>query len=354
MKKIYKYRPLSELLYKELYYQELYFASYQELNDPLDLAARIDFKSKDIEAINYLVNYLIDIQISFEILHYKAEEITLKILRFSNNKTEKDKLAKEIFKLLEKISNEEENVWIDDFIDILDRSFKNTQAHKIFHSNIFRLDLERLANKFLKSSYVCCFSETNDDFLMWSHYASKHSGICLEFKLDDNEISPNEYSYNRTCEDVKNIELISDWNNKSTISRNRIRKVIYQENQPFINFFDFSLISENGKYFDIKAWRYKYQQELEIVFATKTKSWEYENEWRAIEINIDNQREPEERIKHYPIESLSSVYFGVNTPDAIRNRIYKILFNKKSDTRFFESKLTGTNLIQFERWKYKK
>lgn len=55
MIKLYKYRPLNELLFKELYYQELYFASYSELNDPLDLSARIDFTPADIQQIENLL-----------------------------------------------------------------------------------------------------------------------------------------------------------------------------------------------------------------------------------------------------------------------------------------------------------
>ena len=30
---------------------------------------------------------------------------------------------------------------------------------------------------------VCCFSKVQDNMLMWSHYADKHTGICLEFDL---------------------------------------------------------------------------------------------------------------------------------------------------------------------------
>lgn len=29
---------------------------------------------------------------------------------------------------------------------------------------------------------VCCFSETEDNILMWSHYADNHQGICLRFR----------------------------------------------------------------------------------------------------------------------------------------------------------------------------
>ena len=28
---------------------------------------------------------------------------------------------------------------------------------------------------------ICCFSEVDDNILMWSHYADSHKGLCLEF-----------------------------------------------------------------------------------------------------------------------------------------------------------------------------
>lgn len=30
---------------------------------------------------------------------------------------------------------------------------------------------------------ICCFSETRDSVLMWSHYADQHHGCCLEFEV---------------------------------------------------------------------------------------------------------------------------------------------------------------------------
>ena len=32
-------------------------------------------------------------------------------------------------------------------------------------------------------SYMVCFSETNADLLMWSHYAQQHKGFCVEYDL---------------------------------------------------------------------------------------------------------------------------------------------------------------------------
>lgn len=56
--KLYKYRPISDLLYKELYYGELFFASYPEPNDPLDLSARMNFKPIDAEDLEYLFHFI--------------------------------------------------------------------------------------------------------------------------------------------------------------------------------------------------------------------------------------------------------------------------------------------------------
>ena len=59
MMKLYKYRPLTEFLFKELYYQELYFSTYAELNDPLDLSARIEFTPEKEKQVSYLVWFII-------------------------------------------------------------------------------------------------------------------------------------------------------------------------------------------------------------------------------------------------------------------------------------------------------
>lgn len=32
-------------------------------------------------------------------------------------------------------------------------------------------------------SYMACFSETNADLLMWSHYAQQHKGFCVEYDI---------------------------------------------------------------------------------------------------------------------------------------------------------------------------
>ena len=44
---------------------------------------------------------------------------------------------------------------------------------------------------------ICCFTEVNDDILMWAHYADRHRGICLELSSMNGLLKaaqPVEYS----------------------------------------------------------------------------------------------------------------------------------------------------------------
>jgi hypothetical protein len=88
------------------------------------------------------------------------------------------------------------------------------------------------------------------------------------------------------------------------------------------------------------------------VFSTKTKPWSYEKEWRAININFGEPQHPEERIRHYPIEVLSSIYFGIRTPENTKNRIHNIFKKLNKKIQFFDCKPTNGRDLGFEIWEY--
>ena len=353
MNKIYKYRPLNDFLFKELYYQELYFASYLELNDPLDLSARMDFSTNDSKAIAGFLHFLLTSQFCFRHEAINKESNT-KWLKFIKDKESKDLLKNEIFKRIE--DKKGQNLWTFEISSIIKESIKSAQLDLTFDKDKFEKEIQRLTDKFLRNSFVSCFSETNSDFLMWSHYSSKHSGICLEFTLENAGMFPFEMKGKRGFDKEKYLKGISEWESKSFVFWDRIKKVEYVSEQPYINFFDFSPVWGNEHDCDLiglsKSWTHRYAHELEQVFSKKTSGWEYENEWRLVEINFDTQKEPEDRIRHYPIEALTAIYFGVNTPNQTRNRIYKMLRNKSNTIDFFESKLNGTNNIEFYEWEF--
>lgn len=356
MNKIFKYRPLSDFLFKELLYQEIYFASYDELNDPQDLSAKIEFTSKERESIEYLIWFIFKTQFEFDEFH-KTNKNYLKFLKFNKNEKAQNLLIDEIFKNVNKVLEKQEKLWTHDIIEIINESIEKTETDIVFNSHKFQTELERVTNKFLKNSYVTCFSKTNNEFLMWSHYASKHSGICLEFNIDSGVFPFESYHRNFDKTKVKGSKRIIEWDSKTSIRMSgNLKKVDYKNEQPYVNFYNFAPVFENEDDCDLlglsKSWTHDYARELVWVFSTKTKSWEYEKEYRLIDINFDKPKIPEKRIRHFPIEALNAVYFGVNTPKKIRERIYVTLSKKYSEIRFFESRLNGTDLIEFSVWEY--
>lgn len=44
---------------------------------------------------------------------------------------------------------------------------------------------EEIRNDTNKNIRVSCFSERNDSILMWSHYASQHQGVCIEYDFTE-------------------------------------------------------------------------------------------------------------------------------------------------------------------------
>lgn len=357
MKALFKYRPLSEFLFKELYYQELYFASYFELNDPLDLSARIEFSCEKSEQVEYLIYFLFKTTLSLnDALTEKQRQNDKYLLAFNDNKSNVAEFQQTVFEYINQLKDERERIWDTDIESII---LKASQKHNLdfqFDLEKFKSELKRITSKFLENSYATCFSESNDDFLMWSHYSSKHSGICLEFALENSGLFPYIRKPHRKLDYEKHKERLSKWDLETHMYWDRIKKVNYESEQPFINFFEFSSVFENEYDCDLiglsKPWTHHFAHQLEWVFSTKTTPWKYEKEWRAIHINFGNPQEPEERIRYYPLESLKAIYFGMRTPDNAKNRIYNIFNRQHKELKYFECKPTNGKDLEFIEWEY--
>lgn len=356
---LYKYRPLTEFLFKELYYQEIYFASYSELNDPLDLSARIDFAPRKIGQIESLLWFLFKTTLKLgndeRVLNSSEVSNNQNLLKFNDDKKLRAKYKSLLFRELTKFEKKHKFISLNDLENILLSTSNEIPFNLDLHG--FNTEIKRLASKFLENSHTTCFSENNSDFLMWSHYASKHSGICLEFTLENSMLFPYLISDKRPENKEEYLKRISKWNINQTIFWGNIKKVNYQENQPHINFFDFSPVFDNEFDCDLiglsKGWTHGFAYELQNVFSTKTLPWAYEKEWRAIEINFGDKKEPEERINHYPIECLTAIYFGIRTPENVKKRIFKILDrHSKHKMKYFSAIATSGRELEFEDWEY--
>jgi hypothetical protein len=321
--KLFRYRPLNEFLFKELLYQEIYRASPHELNDPLDLNTQVNFYSTEIKKLKSLSRFIGRIALI-------SQGITgwVKIRHLF----EGDHLA--IF-LEEKITQLNTTfINMERIIEILNYYFT---FHKIndFNTVAFTLELKRIISKFLNNSSISCFSEANDDFLMWSHYASSHSGICLEFEVTKDAL--NDLT----------IPMVLFGKGKSEFMKwgSRIQKVEYKSSLSSLDFYSFLPVFNNENDTDLmnlsKSHWHPFANELQIKFSEKLIPWASEREWRIVNISFLPEL-PEERINTFDLEYLTSICFGANTPKDTKSRIIGILNKLNHHPVYYQAQVDGT------------
>ena len=58
----------------------------------------------------------------------------------------------------------------------------------------FNKTIDNLLDSFRDIPLISCFSLENDSILMWSHYANKHKGSCIEFEINDTTFRTVDYA----------------------------------------------------------------------------------------------------------------------------------------------------------------
>lgn len=326
--KIYRYRPLGELLFKELLYYELYSAKSSELNDPLDLVAQFNFQPNDENELKYLMAFLREIAASQIILHDITAYIELRKVFTS------ERFLKVTWKEFTKVSNS--TCGIEDISEIIFNSLQ-----KEFHSRIdkqsFQKSLHRIASDFIDNSSVICFSRSNSEFLMWSHYASSHSGVCLEFEINEKGLPMREH-ITRTNEWI-------DWHLD-------IKEVRYSDSLSDINAFDYLPVLANHGDVDLmnlsKSRWHGYAEQLSDRFCEKTKFWIDEKELRHVTCSFQPSYS-EDRIHHYNPSCLTGICFGLRTPEITKNRIQKMFRHLSESLTFFQASVLNGRQIEINK-----
>ena len=350
--KLYKYRPISQLLFKELFYREIYLARLLELNDPLDMYSIIDFKSNDKKDIEDLVNFILHHFTSLSMESWDEENDDIKKEKKRSDLTYLFRFRKDEGDcnwLVDAINDEftkcKDLVSINKLCEILIRLHKNNLNKLCFFEYIdgFRKEIERISDIFFRNSATACFSEINNDFLMWSHYATNHSGICLEYDLkiiDDNNCSmPVEYQL-RSREKPNIIDIVSLVEN--------VQKVKYVDIPYCTSFYEFlplfANVGNNDLHFLSKSYWHLYAKKMKNTFIYKLKHWKYEKEWRMVRVKFKDDPFPEDRLLHYSFKALSGVIFGNRTVEEVKRRIYSILGNR--EVKYFNAAILNDSTIE--------
>lgn len=125
-----------------------------------------------------------------------------------------------------------------------------------------------------------CFTPSPTDILMWSYYADKHTGVCVE------------YDFSKLFTSCANSFLFP---------------VCYSENRPLLDI---------QKVYDPITQQIRNDRIVEVFpsvmrsWITKSKEWEREKEWRLISFPIKNNSE---RLVKLPI--VSRIITGINITD---------------------------------------
>ncbi|MFT6835252.1 MAG: hypothetical protein ACJA0H_001288 [Francisellaceae bacterium] len=240
---LYKYETLSIQSLLNLKNQTVYFASPAGFNDPYDCAIKAQIDEPTDEEIERLRKIYLSKGWPQNVIHALESKSLL-----------------ELKPILLKLAREVNSTIIDNFI---------------------------------KNRGVSCFSEVNNELLMWAHYADKYTGFCLEFDT--------------------NSEIFE-----------KARKVKYLDTMPKLNIA--SIFAD------------KEREHIMDLFCIKSKAWEYEQEWRTIHSEAS-------KVFTYDTNSLTGIYFGPEMDPAAIEVICLVLQGQNPNIKFWQGKRSNSDFI---------
>lgn len=149
--------------------------------------------------------------------------------------------------------------------------------------------------KIKKSILVCCFGSNNESILMWSHYANKHKGACIEYKIDDVDFDIVDYQ-----EQMPEFELY------------KALSVVFGH--------EFA----EEKIYDIDKYKF-----ILSPLLTKSIDWKYEGEIRCIfskkkqNPKIYEKTEKGKKLLLLKMPKIQAVYVGCKATKGFVNKILK-------------------------------
>lgn len=303
----YRYRPASEMSFKELLYDEMYFVSPAECNDPFDSKTYYQF-SNDIESWKRLV--------TFALSHSKGRQ------EVSN---EIDSVAA----VLAKCSPFSfEDVMRREFFDaVLNHLPRNENTTPIF--NAIYLVSQAIQRYRPSSANFVSFSRSHNEVLMWSHYAANHAGFCLIFKAIDGKLSQCPVRARKSISRDTPGGLATKMSIALPLDF-AFEKVEYLPKVEPLDAFKRFPLAVAGKELSEEERLQLARKQTEQLFH-KHQGWSYEQEWRL------SLKQPEawlfgdhydfsqnERLLHYEPTQLVGLIFGCRTTEANKARLSEI------------------------------
>jgi hypothetical protein len=154
--------------------------------------------------------------------------------------------------------------------------------------------IERNYNRF----GFCCLSPYNDNLLMWAHYSQNHQGFCVG--LD----------YPKLFDSRQNLAL------KGKVIE--LKKILYSEEMPIVNLYSSRLSNH-------------WENDIMTLLCTKSKHWEYEQEYRIILWNNINT------LLNIGHDKIKEVILGCRISNENKARILKLIKELMPEIKIFQS-----------------
>lgn len=243
-------------------------------------------------------------------------EIYIDLLKpFISQNIDKEKLTREMKNMQDKIGEDKipkikvdpNNIRLNDFKEmsefaVLSSGFQDAEEKIKDSVN----DYNDKIFSFIDNQFgIASFTTSYNDALMWSHYASSHTGICIEYDFKD---------YLDRLEDSQTLLLPVNYSDKRV-----------SIDQTILDRIDLKNIEEQGR-----------KDLLKLFFEglyTKNTVWNYENEWRSITLLNDNGKNNSRKIEAM---SISAIYFGNKMMADTRKVLIKLI---KQDEYFSKVKI---------------
>jgi len=221
-----------------------------------------------------------------------------------------------------------------DYIDRLrhiDRQIDVIIAIRLTETFKYFIDLYRNVD-----TYYVSFSRKSNDVLMWSHYASRHSGYCLIFKAINNSLSMDMTIGGKGIRRDTPMGIAPS--TSSPLPSNFIFEDIkYCEDIEPIDASRFMPAHVSGGVsFANEEERIDFVEENMRKCLEKHSSWEYESESRLVLreptpwlFGQHNPLSKQERLYNYDFSQLVGVIFGAKMEKAERERIIEIIRIKR-------------------------
>jgi hypothetical protein len=146
---------------------------------------------------------------------------------------------------------------------------------------------------------VTCLSERFDSPLMWSHYANKHFGFCLEYDFTHTMI--------KKYPDLVMAQLM-------------LFPVIYSRKRPLISKAFFNSKTKLN-YLKSKKLPPNLINNIMLGLLHKSEDWEYEGEWRILQLKSDKPT--------MKLPPARKVFLGANMEDKAKHKVIEIAQKKK-------------------------